>query len=207
MKTSFVTISLYLLEQMEQLSQQVAQLQIAHIKISNRIINNTKMKTSLFIMILAFIVLSCTDSGTSPEDRDFNVKLRYGIGARNELNTFQNTYTKDLILDGTIIAPFLLSDEELHQIRNKMDEIGFISYPDTFVAVTTDTISQWIEPHATYDFKVKLNSSVKYLYWNDAIINQNAQAIKLRELTRLIRTIIESKPEYSRLPPARGGYM
>ena len=165
------------------------------------------MKTTLFIIPLVFIVLSCTDSGSSPEDRDFNVKLRYGIGARNELNTCQNTYTKDLILDGTITVPMVLSDQEFQQIRNKMDEIGFVSYPDTFMAVTADTIIQTIEPHATYDFEVKLNSSIKHLYWDDAIINQNAQAIKLRELIKLIRTIIESKPEYSQLPPARGGYI
>jgi hypothetical protein len=164
------------------------------------------MKTTLLILVLAFIVLSCTDSGTSPEDRNFNVKLRYGISARNELNTFQNTYTKDLILDGTVTVPFVLSDIELQQIRNKMDEIGFVSYPDTFVAVTIDTIIQTIEPHPTYDFEVKLNFSIKHLYWDDTIINQNAQAIKLRELISLIQTIIESKPEYTKLSPARGAY-
>jgi hypothetical protein len=164
------------------------------------------MKTTLLIITLAFIVLSCSDSGTSPENRDFNVKLRYGISARNELNTFQNTYTKDLILDGTITVPFVLSDQEFQQIRNKMDEIGFVSYPDTFLAVTTDTIIQMVQPYPTYDFEVKLNSSIKHLYWDDEIINQNTQAIKLRELIKLIRTIIESKPEYSQLPPARGGY-
>jgi hypothetical protein len=165
------------------------------------------MKTTLLIIALAFIFLSCTDSGTSPENRDFNVKLRYGIGARNELNTFQNTYTKDLILDGTITVSFVVSDEELHQIRNKMYEIGFISYPDTFVAVTADTIIQMVQPHPTYDLEVKLKSSIKHLYWDDAIINQNVQAIKLRELISLIRIIIESKPEYVKLPPARGGYL
>ena len=88
-----------------------------------------------------------------------------------------------------------------------MDEIGFISYPDTFTAVSDDTMIQWIEPHATYDFEVKLNSAVKHLYWDDANINQNIQAIKLRELITLIRTIIESKPEYTQLPQPRGGYL
>ena len=164
------------------------------------------MKTIVFIAF-TFIALSCQDAGTSPEDRDFNLKFRYGIGARNELNTFQNTYTKDLILDGTITVPFIISDEELLRIRNKMDEIGFISYPDTFVAVTADTFGQWFDPHATYDFKVALNSSIKHLYWNDAFINQNAQAIQLRGLITLIRTIVESKPEYLQLPQPRGGYL
>jgi hypothetical protein len=91
------------------------------------------MKTTLFMIAPAFFDLSCTDLGISPDNRNFNVKLRYGILARNELNTFQNTYTKDLILDGTITVPIVVSDEKLLQIRNKMDEIGFVSYPDPFV--------------------------------------------------------------------------
>jgi hypothetical protein len=71
------------------------------------------MKTTLFMIALAFFDLSCTDLGISPDNRNFDVKLRYGILARNELNTFQNTYTKDLILDGTITVPFVVSDEKL----------------------------------------------------------------------------------------------
>ena len=81
----------------------------------------------------AFFDLSRTELRISLDNRNFDVKLRYGILARNELNTFQNTYTKDLILDGTITVPFVVSDEKLLQIRNKMDEIGFVSYPDPFV--------------------------------------------------------------------------
>jgi hypothetical protein len=29
--------------------------------------------------------------------RDFNILLKYGVGAKNELNTFDSTYTKDLV--------------------------------------------------------------------------------------------------------------
>jgi hypothetical protein len=166
-----------------------------------------KMKTILLIITLAFIVLSCTDSGTAPENRDFNLKLRYGILSRNELNTYRNTYTKDLILDGTITIHFVLSAKEFQQIRNKMDEIDFVSYPDTFVAVTNDTLLGMVTPNPTYEFEVKESSSIKRLYWNDAIISQNPKATKLRELITLIQTIIESNPMYLKLPPARGGYM
>jgi hypothetical protein len=156
---------------------------------------------------LALFSLSCSDSGLSPESRGFNLRLRYGIDARNELNTFQNTYTKDLILDGTVTAPFVLSDAESEQIKDKMFEIEFFSYPDTFVAVRTDTIVGYVTPHLTYDFEVRHNSSVKRLYWDDGFITNDQRATRLRELIRLIQNIIEAKPEYQQLPPARGGYL
>jgi len=44
------------------------------------------------IPVIAFVLLSCSDQGLSPQDRDFNIMLKYGVGGRNELDTFQNTY-------------------------------------------------------------------------------------------------------------------
>ncbi|HEY9167453.1 MAG TPA: hypothetical protein VIS48_14965 [Candidatus Kryptonia bacterium] len=164
------------------------------------------MKWLLSITVLALLVMSCSDSGTSPEPRNFNLKFSYGVNARNVLNTFENTYTKDLVMDGTTTAPFVLSDSELQLISAKMSEIGFFSYPDTFVVPTEDTVG-YVTPNATYIFDVKDNSTVKHLYWSDAIISQDSAAVKLRELIQLIENIVESNPKYSQLPPARGGYL
>jgi hypothetical protein len=165
------------------------------------------MKLKRALLFLALLSLSCTDSGLPPESRDFNLTLRYGIGAKNELNTFQNTYTKDLILDGTVTTPFVLSDAELEQIKGEMIEIEFFSYPDTFVAASNDTVVGFVTPHSTYDFEVKYNSSIKRLHWDDGIIKNDQRATRLRELIRLIQSIIEAKPEYRQLPPVRGGYL
>ena len=164
------------------------------------------MKMKRILIFLSLLLLSCSDSGISPGSRDFNLKLRYGIGARNELNTFQDTYTKDLILDGAVTTRFVLSEAEFEQIKDKMIEIDFFSYPETFTVLRTDTIVVSIEPHATYDFEVKYNSSIKRLHWDDGIISNDQRAAGLRELIRLIQNIIEAKPEYRQLPPARGGY-
>ena len=135
-----------------------------------------------------------------------NLKFSYGVDAKNVLNTFENTYTKDLILDGTTTVPFTLSDGELDHINEKMSEIGFFDYPEHFAAATGDTAS-FIMPYSTYEFEVSYESTTKRLHWSDSVISDDTAAVKLRELIQLIRSIIESKPEYSQLPPARGGYL
>ena len=165
-----------------------------------------KMKLIILPLILTLTFISCSDSTSPIASRDFNLKFSYGVGARNILNTFQNTYTKDLILDGTVTVPFALSDSELNRISAKMTEIGFFAYPDTFIVKTGDTVGI-ITPSNTYIYDVSLKSANKKLYWNDEIINPDTQAVKLRELNTTIRTIIQSKPEYAKLPPARGGYL
>ncbi len=66
------------------------------------------MKFFSSIIVLALLVASCSDSGTSPENRSFNLKFSYGVNARNVLNTFEDTYTKDLAMDGIVTVSFPL---------------------------------------------------------------------------------------------------
>ncbi|MCX6122979.1 MAG: hypothetical protein NTX44_15310 [Ignavibacteriales bacterium] len=162
------------------------------------------MKSIFFILIPIFI--SCSHSTTPPEMRDFNFKFSYGVNERNIINTFQNTYTKDLISDGDTTVPFTLSANDLKQILDKMNEIGFFEYPDTFIVPTEGPVTI-VRPFSIYRFDVCAKVSKKHLYWKDEIKNENAQATKLRELNALIIGIIQSKPEYSQLPLASGGYL
>ena len=166
----------------------------------------SRMRWKLSAVFLALVVISCSDSGTSPKSREFNLKFSYGIDAKNVLNTFQNTYTKDLILDGTTTVPFTLSDDELERINTKMREIDFFIYPEHFAVTIGDTVG-FITPHSTFDFQVKYKSTIRHLHWSDSVFSDDTAAVKLRELILLITGIIESKPEYSQLPPARGGYL
>ncbi len=167
------------------------------------------MKRLILLLILSVAAISCNDQGTSPAERSFNILFRYGVMARNELNTFDDKFTKDLIIDGTITVQFVLTDNELIQIEAKLTGIDFFNYPDTFTVQITDSIADYIDPHGTYIFEVKHEGNIKKLFWADAIMTPSAdpKATRLREAIAFIRSIIESRPEYKRLPPVRGGYL
>jgi len=165
------------------------------------------MKSNSIFCLFVFFLVSCSRINSPEPERDLSISLRYGVLARNELDTFRNTLTKDLILDGTITVPFHLSQAELDRITAKMDQIDFFSYPDTFMVKSQDSIRVSVSPNNTYDFRVSSHSTLKALFWNDAIIASDPQATKLRELITLIKEIVESKPEYHQLPPARGAYL
>jgi len=165
------------------------------------------MKKILFVSFIALFWLGCCKSFFIPEDRNFNISLKYGVLARNHINTFHDTFTKDLVLNGTVTVPFSLSGDELLRIQHKLLEIDFFSYPDTFVVELTDSVIGYVQPHPTYLFKVKLDSITKTLFWEDEIVTNNPRAINLRAAIISIIQIIESKPEYQRLPPAKGGYI
>ena len=138
---------------------------------------------------------------------DFDLEFKYGITAGNVLNTFQGTYTKDMVADPPITVDFTLSEEEKEEIYLKMVEINFFDYPDKFsIEVLPDAIMTMVTPHNSYYFRVVDGSQTKELQWDDDIKNPDQQADRLRELIILIRNIIESKEDYKALPTPTSAY-
>jgi len=52
--------------------------------------------------------------------------FRYSVGARNELNTFNITYTKDMVKDPLVTVKLSLSEEEPNRVYQKMIEFEFL---------------------------------------------------------------------------------
>ena len=165
-------------------------------------------------LIIAGLALVATILGvtgcstTQPTESSFNLIFKYGVGARNELSTFEDTYTKDMVMDPSITVNLSLTEEELDRIYQKMVEINFFDYPDRFsVSVPAGELVTMVTPHMSYYFKVEYDSRIKELWWEDEIMNENEEASRLREFIQLIRDIIESKEEYKELPEPTSGYL
>ena len=139
---------------------------------------------------------------------DFNFIFKYGVTGRNTLDTFQGTFTKDMVMDAPVTIELTLSGEEMDSIYQKMVEIDFFNYPDKFsVSVPAGELKTEVTPYSTYFFRVTYGSQTKELLWHDKITNPDEKAGKLRELINFIRNIIESREEYKQLPEASGGYL
>lgn len=155
--------------------------------------------------LLQQIVVNTKQQALSDE-LTFNLIFKYGFDAKNILDTFEGTYTKDMIPDPPITVKLSLTKEELNKIYNKMVDINFFSYPDVFTVPVEGKYTGMIEPYESYYFKVQYGSNIKELSWEDSITNENYEADRLRELIKCIREIVESNSEYKKLPPPRGGY-
>jgi hypothetical protein len=168
------------------------------------------MKKILLILLLSVLLImaGCGGAGDNTQEAGFNFIFKYGVTGRNTLDTFQGTFTKDMVTDPAITIDFTLTAEEMDSINQKMVEIDFFSYPDIFsVTVPEGETKTEVSPYATYYFKVEYDGKTKELLWNDKYVNSDAQADKLKELIYLIRDIIEMKPEYMVLPEPSSGYL
>jgi hypothetical protein len=134
---------------------------------------------------------------------DFNLIFKYGVAAKNELNTFRAMFTKDMVSDPSITIRLTLSKQELAQIYHKMVEIDFFNYPNSF-PLRQD---YFVTPSSDYYLKVENGSTTKEVSWSsnsqlDANVDKG-----LHETVELIRSIVEQKLEYKILPPARSAYL
>jgi hypothetical protein len=168
----------------------------------------SKLKVCLFILLISLTLSTCSAPPVRDHKRGFNILVRYGFGGgRNELNTFQGTFTKDLILDCVTTIPLQLSNEDLSAIEERLADIRFFDYPEDFIPPPANPHAlKLVEPHETYFFIVQVGSRTKVVSWEDSDWSGHPRAVALREAVKFIRSIIESKAEYKGLPPTRGIY-
>ena len=176
---------------------------------------------SVFIIlgILSFLT-GCSSFGndTNAESEidysKFNFKFKYGVNAKNAIDTFNNTYTKDLVLDGTTTIDFTLTDEEKKSIVDNMFELDVFNYPTEFKKYFDVT------PMSTFILELEYKGERKTLSWTSENIphkkinatkyvknDETKHIIGLVKLSEKIKDIIHNKSEYKELPESQGGYL
>jgi len=164
--------------------------------------------TTLLILVLA-ISSAVYISTQKPSDEnyniadDFNLVLKYGVGAKNELNTFNETYTKDLVLDQPATTKLSLTNQEKMQILQKIDEMNLFSYSKDFPT----NPHAWTTPQVDYYIKLQNGTQIKEITWNSNSLIESNTKNGLDQITGYIIGLIEQKSEYKALPSPNGGYL
>lgn len=139
---------------------------------------------------------------TTGETANFNFIFRYGIGAKNELNTFNKTYTKDMVIDPSVTIKFELTNNELAGIYKKMNRLKLLEKNEE--SVEENMIVTIVSPCSSYYLKVQIDSTQKELSWNNC---RGKISDKFQQFTNYIIQIIESREEYKKLPTPKGAYL
>ena len=135
----------------------------------------------------------------SGKQTDFNFIFKYGIGMKNELNTFNQTYTKDMVEDSSITIKLELSGRELVAIEQKIDDLKLFIKDER-----PNKEGVMMLPCGSYYLKVQKDLKEKELFWDECVEGVNGD---LSEFSSYINDILESKKEYKKLPTPRAGYI
>lgn len=156
----------------------------------------------IILAIAGFLVFEQTKTPPQNPPADtptsFNLIFKYGVGAKNELNTFDQTYTKDMVMDPSITIKFKLSDSELASINRKINDLKLFD-----INQSTEG-NMMVTPCSSYYLKAQIGSDEKEMSWDNCRGKMND---KLQQFTNYIISIIESKDDYKKLPTPRGGYL
>ena len=151
----------------------------------------------ILIIIMFFCVITgCSTANEYPEDFEFI--FSYGVMNKNILNTFEGTYTKDLVIDGGITTELKVTKDEKQKIYTYMKDIGLFQYAEKIEGMN-------IEPASGYSFEIQYNGKRKWIEWIGEFTN-NKRDLEFKELTKMIQEIIKSKEEYKALPSPNGYY-
>lgn len=128
----------------------------------------------------------------------FEFTYSFGVRKLNILDTFNDTFTKDLVLDGKATTNLKLTEEEKKEIYDLMVEIGLFQYPETIQGVT-------IKPEIGYSFEIQVNEEVKRVEWIGDFSDE-LRHLRFQKLTAFIEEIIRSKEAYQLMPESNGYY-
>ncbi|WYT59311.1 hypothetical protein MHH28_09860 [Paenibacillus sp. FSL K6-1217] len=137
-----------------------------------------------------------------PADFDFLVRYWYGEVTKNEINTYENTVVKDLIVNGTATADITLTEDEMRSIYERMRDIRIMGK----LELVPLKQSCAVVPYEEDSWRITVNGFTRNESWSGENCELTEDAEQLRELRTFIAEIVAGKEEYQALPEAEGGY-
>lgn len=174
-------------------------------------------KFLMLIMAIALVFAGCgknpsskessSTTQTMPEEmpKDFGFSVSFGIGKKNEINTFKDTVTKDLIEDGTITADITLTDEEMAEIYESMKEINVIGAKKFVPKPLNEEICMKV-PYEEDEWTITLNGETITHAISGTYCEPTKDAKQFLELRNYVFNKVKNKDIYRKLPESTGGY-
>jgi hypothetical protein len=133
---------------------------------------------------------------------EFQIVLKYGVNTRNVLNTSAGTFTKDLVLDGSITTNLKLTEREMDMIWRLIQENEFYTLEEQY-----SPRASAIQPEYKYSLYVHAEGYPdRTIIMSDIRYDYESNEAAFLNITKKIVSLIESKPAYKKLPNPRGGY-
>jgi hypothetical protein len=133
---------------------------------------------------------------------DFEFVCRWGVGAKNVLDTAAGTFTQDMIADPSITIDLELTAEDKAEIYQHLKDVDFWAYATDAGGLD----GMGVTPSTNYSLTVSGSGLTHTVRGNDFWADPELEAQALYKLFQHIQAIIEAKDEFKALPKPKGGY-
>jgi len=145
---------------------------------------------------------------------DFNFTLKFGYAGKNVIDTYQGTFTKDLIINGTETIPFVIPEEKMKEIYASFVANSIIDLPgdiNTAAEIPIEAITVWTTPADSYSLIYTCKGVTQTILCEDggpwdADTGPPEVYHRLKGFISFVREYIYSTEDYQNMSPAEGGY-
>ena len=144
------------------------------------------------------------------EDLEFEFKLSFGAYGRSNINTFENTITKDLVSAGNIKTEYIMPEATRKEVYSMLERMDIMNFP-------SDLNFPLNNEHVDHlNLRVIIEGEEKIVTWTviwgftfegDMSSNITKQHLQFQELVEFISTYVYESDEWKSLPDIEGGYM
>lgn len=168
---------------------------------------------AIVILLILVIILIVEISNRDPlynEATEFEFELSFGCYGRNNINTFKDTITKDLVSAGSITVDYEMPERVKKEIFRMMRSMDIMSYPENLNFPIFDEHVEYLYLRVVIGEKeqiVRWTVPWGFNFWDDNGKNMSLQHYQFKILVEYIsRHVYESKT-WKALPKHEGGYL
>lgn len=163
----------------------------------------------LFSVLCSFLLISCNsvpqeELYSMPEEmpESFEFHVKYGIGMKNEINTYEGEVVKDLIAKGTHkTRDIVFNEEEMKNIYKMVLQTE--PFSPKYLA-QSNSCNQ--SPYSEFYLKITVENETTDFHFSEEYCELTEDGKKFKSLIYKIHDLLQEKEEYKLLPPAEGGY-
>ena len=161
---------------------------------------NLKRIEILCLSLELLLLMGCATSKCSKNNINNSFAFKYeNTLTANRIDTFNGSITVDWWMSDSATTNLCFTMDELNLIKDEMRKIHILKYPKDYRPASGDSRDVIISPHPVYYLKVKFDSVIKEIRWDDYNFSNVENAIKLRQLFNKIEIILRSKPKYKNI--------
>ena len=153
---------------------------------------------------IAVLLTGCDLGDPSAGADPQRVKVFFKYDFRDQVDTFNGTLTKDLVLNGTVTVPFGFKRSEQDSLVAVLAQTDFFGLPDTLYPMPN--VSIYPDPGFQV-LRVEFEGTTKSLVWMAVLDESDPRTGRVRELWARLRSLVQSTDTYRQLPPAEGAYL
>ncbi|WP_169091536.1 hypothetical protein [Paenibacillus sp. PL91] len=163
----------------------------------------------LALLILVCCGLSACSYSSNNKDQmpkempnDFAFSVRFGVGSKNLIDSFNGVVVKDLISAGIAEAKMTFTQDEMLSIYEQMVKINVLGTKD----LINDSGCR-VKPHGEDIWQIRIGSEEKTVQWSGEYCEVTGDIKQLKDLRNFVLEIVKNKGEYKKLHEPEGAYL